>query len=291
MRKESMACALFNAKDIGRPISEEVYEKLNAVLHEGLDTRGLMGISHENNLYRFSNSLLDFSNILIVSGFCVGPGFQGETDGPVGSIFLARAIKKLGKRVRIYTDKFSRPLFERACQSLNLQGLLVSQIEDEPDLIIAIERPGMAGGKYYNMRGLEISHLVEDTDHLIQEFMNDQIPLYAIGDGGNEVGMGKIKGYIKKHVKNGDLIAADIAADQLLISGVSNWGAYAVIASLSHICQQALVQTDEEEDIIYDALVQAGAVDGITGENEKSVDGYSMDKNMQVLRHVREALL
>lgn len=41
----------------------------------------------------------------------------------------------------------------------------------------------------------------------------------GIGDGGNELGMGKVKEAVKKYIKNGDVIACDVEADFAVVAG------------------------------------------------------------------------
>lgn len=41
----------------------------------------------------------------------------------------------------------------------------------------------------------------------------------GVGDGGNELGMGKVKDAVKKHIKNGDVIACDVEADFAVVAG------------------------------------------------------------------------
>lgn len=43
----------------------------------------------------------------------------------------------------------------------------------------------------------------------------------GVGDGGNELGMGKVKEAVKKHIRNGDVIACDVEADFAIIAGES----------------------------------------------------------------------
>lgn len=42
-----------------------------------------------------------------------------------------------------------------------------------------------------------------------------------MGDGGNELGMGKVKEAVKKYIRNGDVIACDVEADFAIIAGES----------------------------------------------------------------------
>lgn len=41
----------------------------------------------------------------------------------------------------------------------------------------------------------------------------------GVGDGGNELGMGKVKKAVKKFIRNGDVIACDVEADFAVIAG------------------------------------------------------------------------
>lgn len=62
---------------------------------------------------------------------------------------------------------------------------------------------------------------------------NSQIASIGIGDGGNELGMGKIISLIKSSdIPNGDVIACTVPTDHLIVSSVSNWGAYALVAAV-----------------------------------------------------------
>ena len=51
----------------------------------------------------------------------------------------------------------------------------------------------------------------------------------GIGDGGNEIGMGKLSwATIRKNVPQGGEVACRVPTDYLIVAGVSNWGAYAL---------------------------------------------------------------
>lgn len=102
------------------------------------------------------------------------------------------------------------------------------------DHLVAIERAGRAAdGNYYNARKMNIKHLVDPIDDI---FLAAQkipgISSTGIGDGGNELGMGRVKEAVKKHIRNGDVIACDVEADFAVIAGVSNWGGYALACAL-----------------------------------------------------------
>lgn len=56
--------------------------------------------------------------------------------------------------------------------------------------------------------------------------------MISIGDGGNEVGMGKVESLVKAHVPNGEKICANTTCDHLLVADTSNYGAYALIGGI-----------------------------------------------------------
>ena len=59
-----------------------------------------------------------------------------------------------------------------------------------------------------------------------------QIVTIGIGDGGNEIGMGKVLERVNTNVKNGCEIACTVASDYLVTAGVSNWGGYALAKAI-----------------------------------------------------------
>jgi hypothetical protein len=55
----------------------------------------------------------------------------------------------------------------------------------------------------------------------------------GIGDGGNEIGMGKIRWeIIRRNIPRGGLVACRVPVDHLIVCGVSNWGAYGLAAGV-----------------------------------------------------------
>ena len=67
---------------------------------------------------------------------------------------------------------------------------------------------------------------------LIAAAKDDRISTTSIGDGGNELGMGKVKEQVENHVKLGEQIACVVPSDYLVAAGVSNWGGYAIAVGL-----------------------------------------------------------
>ena len=136
----------------------------------------------------------------------------------------------------------------------------LKELVDSTDLIIACERAGpSADGNCYTMSGInmtkkgliapQLHNFVSDTRKQGSEGMRKFI---AIGDGGNELGMGKVMDKVYEHIRDGKKIGAvntldgkNLTADSLIAASVSNWGAYALIAAA------ALVRAHDAKDWSY----------------------------------------
>lgn len=267
-------------------------ESISGILKRKTHQRKTSGITYLNDIERFANELIKHDHISLITGFGIDASGTGETDGPM-SMFLVRALEKLGIHVDIISDEYTIKQLNVLKQYLNIQA----EVHDVKvynkqtgGCILAIERPGQnQDGDYHTMRGKHIE-CVTDSDALIAALMQEGMPLFAIGDGGNEVGMGKVSHYIREHVPNGDHIVSKLIADELLVAGVSNWGAYCLTGVLSILSNEKLLQTIEEEVEALRLIVSVGAVDGVTGLNEMTVDGYSLEVNNKVLLDLHNIL-
>ena len=106
---------------------------------------------------------------------------------------------------------------------------LISIAENRCDHIIAIERPGRASdGSCYTMRGICMDHLLAPLDKVIDLVKAERpgVVVTAIGDGGNELGMGKVYDDIIRSEKilMPDKCVAVRSCDNLIVASVSNWG-------------------------------------------------------------------
>ena len=68
--------------------------------------------------------------------------------------------------------------------------------------------------------------------NLVSAERDDRISTSSIGDGGNELGMGKVQKQVEDHVSLGKEIACVVSSDYLITAGVSNWGGYAIAVGL-----------------------------------------------------------
>jgi hypothetical protein len=200
---------------------------------------------------------------------------------------LGRALRRLGAEVAYVTDPVTIPVLAAALRALG-EPVEVRAYGDGPraaaDLLarerpthlVAIERPGRSrSGDYLNMRGHSVADWNRPIDAL---FVGRRRPVtLGVGDGGNEIGMGNVRARL---VRAGALmarIASTVTVDHLVVAGVSNWGAYGIVAHLGRAAGRALLHTPAEERALVTACVEAGALDGVTRRREATVDALPLD--------------
>lgn len=222
-------------------------------------------------------------NIIIGTGFPVNDTF--ETDGPVGAIALYNALEKLGGKPWLAC---AAPLSVALSSDYRILELSADNLADakleardalnelQPQTIVSIERPGLAeDDRYYNMRGEDITPRCAFFD----PFLNlASCPTIAIGDGGNEIGMGNIHSAIADL----DIIASVTGCDELLVADVSNWGAHGLIAFLDLWSSENLLD-DISPLSILEYLSAKGSVDGVSRENTLTEDGLDAAEGISVI--------
>jgi len=227
-------------------------------------------------------------SVLIGTGFPVTDTF--ETDGPVGAIALYNALETLGAEPIIAC---APPLSDCLRERYRVWPLLANNMATaeqeaisarqrlQPAAIVSIERPGLAtDDRYYNMRGEDITARCGFFDPYVT---GAQCPTIAIGDGGNEIGMGNIS----EAISTLDINAAVTGCDELLVADVSNWGAYGLIALLA-LWHEVDLLADLAPVEILDYLSSHGSVDGVTRENTLTEDGLDPAEGIQVITELRE---
>lgn len=267
-------------------------EKLLAAIEEYTcqdpGQRGIGKLRQHGHLALGAASLLQATKVLIVSGFYIPQVQAGETDGPPGAIALGQALAHLGIAVEYATDIVNNPYFE-ALQARPLHNYHPGLIEKlAPSHLVAVERLGRAAdGRYYNMRGED---LTEETEPLDQWFLDapKEITTIAIGDGGNEVGMGRVSEETGLHITNGSKIACVVPTDYLVVSGISNWGAYGLVQAMSLLSKKDLLPDNKTASDQLNRIVDAGAVDGVTRVSEPTVDGFPLSTTLEFLDGLRK---
>ena len=162
---------------------------------------------------------------------------------------------------------------------------------------MALERvgPARSDGRPHNMSGVDVSKYTAPL-HLLYEAGG--WTKLAVGDGGNEIGMGSLDmKLINKSITNGKggIIANAIPADYLQVCGVSNWGGPTFLFALAllrpDMAEQLLAGlTPEKDKAILQAAVEKGpAVDGIRGTRDLSVDNMDWVKHAELLKQLWKA--
>ncbi|XP_073854186.1 D-glutamate cyclase, mitochondrial isoform X12 [Macaca fascicularis] len=239
--------------------SQKIRE-LESVIGIDPGNRGIGRLLCKDELLKASLSLSHARSVLITTGFPTHFNHEPpeETDGPPGAVALAAFLQALEKEVAIIVDQRAWNLHQKIVEDAVEQGVLKTPIpiltyqggsveaaqaflckDGDPqtprfDHLVAIERAGRAAdGNYYNARKMNIKHLVDPIDDLFLAAKKiPGISSTGVGDGGNELGMGKVKEAVRRHIWHGDVIACDVEADFAVIAGVSNWGGYALACAL-----------------------------------------------------------
>lgn len=315
----------FNARDIISRLENRIH------LDEG--RRGIDEIIIKGELYNAAAELLQSKRVAIITGFPCLLDFSPptETDGPLGAVAIARALVALGKDVVIATDECNEEPILAAVAASGIYGQhlqlecfaggiayddgearRLKSLANSIDMVIAIERAGpCSDGQYKTMRGFDMSHLLAPLELLLMsghDFADEgtavptpatRIRSIGIGDGGNEVGMGKAyQRILKSKITNAEEIACVVPSDHLIVASVSNWGGYALAAALAVLSTanestlaenvaRCLVSSATETEICA-RMVDGGARDGISKKQELSIDGMTLGKSLEVLEDLRK---
>ena len=267
--------------------------------------------------------------VYIMTGFILRPHKCPETDGIVGAILLARALIKAFdvKPIIICPEenkvavKNCAPLvgmhlyeeipmalempqsigvFPFTKNSAEVRGLVKELFSyGEPKVLISTEAPGAnEKGEYHNATGLNMTELEAKMDGLFDAVKEKKIPTFAIGDLGNEIGMGAIGPHIIRYIpyagkgkcncecKGG--ILARTSADYLITATVSDWGVYALICAIAYLKKDIGIMHDEDmEERVLRECARSGMVD-MTGSLLPGIDGFDVSINCRIVSMMRE---
>jgi Domain of unknown function (DUF4392) len=246
--------------------------------------------------------LAHHQRVLVLCGFTING--QPETDGPPGAVAIAQALERLGGKAVIVSDAptttallaarrlgsaiptvYEHPIIHGAAAVEHASALIE---ELAPSAIVSIERCGPgADGCYRTMRGIDITAATAPLDRLITQAPVGCITL-GIGDGGNEVGMGSLAAACLAEGVTSHPCVVEVTHP--LLAAVSNWGGWGLVAALSREAGCNLLVGEEETYRLHENLVRAGCIDGITGRGEATVDGHTLDQNLQRLRALHDLL-
>lgn len=249
----------------------------------------------------------------------------GENDGPAGLAAVVRALV-LGRRASCVV-LMEGTLIPAAAGLLTAAGLAVLPLEQariasrdgslavvtllpftvetaaapdaaakllddlRPTLLFSTERVGRnADGVYCSMRGLDFGMDRARIDFVFDEATRRGTPTVAVGDGGNEIGMGVVADAVRGHVRFGDRrpdggrgIGAMTGADVLMTAAVSNWGCYAIVASMAaRLKDRRLLHTPAMEANLLARGVELGLINSVDGIIDANVDGIPLSTHLAV---------
>ena len=249
----------------------------------------------------------------IITGFYIphGTPAAAENDGPVGAAHLLAGFLGAGFSTRIASDAPCASVIRATVEAAKgdaaidivainngdegetITSVTKSWRDDGITHVISIERCGRCiDGKPRNARGDDISAHTAPLDDL---FTAGDWGTIAIGDGGNEIGMGALNPeLIEKNIKNGAKIACVTPAQHLIVAGVSNWGAWGLLAAVALLLPQKRDEllktiTPEMELEILRFINQHGpSIDGMSGQTREAVDGLEFQFHANILKQVMD---
>lgn len=274
---------------------------LRGIIHQDVGNRGLGRVPGDNLFCAWPDDLLYAArslawhprpHLVIVTGFPIvrEEGVFAETDGPLGARFLARAFRPLGIRVTLAAESFWPT-------DLPLTDPLPVPPADMTHLL-SLERvgPSWQDGRCYSMRGKDVSPWVSPVADWFEAGRPPGVVTIGIGDGGNEIGMGKIsREVIARNIPLGETIACRVATDHLIVAATSNWGAYALAAAVYHlrgaVPAEDLFDPQREAAELRRLVDQEKLIDGKTGKAEPTVDGLPLADYLAVLPQLKQGLV
>ena len=273
-----------------------VHEKIHQIekiIFQDPGNRGISSLFQPNSLLKSSELILKTQKSkksFILTGFCCLTS-SSETDGPLGSSLLNSVLNNLGFNTYLLTDPFSEKVVKASSKTdkviieKSYESFLEKNKENDISFIVSCERPGrsLKYKDYRTMRAKNITHQNCNLDLLFPgENEKKSYLTIGIGDGGNECGTGNIYREVQEKINFGHEICTDRFCDMLIMSGVSNWGALGLSASL-------VILNGEKKNMEYfidecyyqremlQKMIDAGSYDGVSGKSELSVDGMMFD--------------
>lgn len=270
--------------------------------------------------------------VYVMTGFVLRPYKKAEMDGIVSSMLLCRAlVKAFGAKPIIICpeDNLEAVKNMSSCVGLHLfedidtlreipvsMGVITftkdadkaSAQADEiiakakPSAVVSIECPGANElGCYHNAIGLGVTELEAKQDVLFDKLQAMGVVNIAIGDLGNEIGMGTISDTLEKYIPYarkgacscgcGGGIAVRTKADNIITATVSDWGCYAMIAAMAYLLENVDIMHDaqlERETVI--CASRSGMID-MYGWLIPAIDGFGLEITLPIVSLMRESVV
>lgn len=287
------------------------------------------GPTSMNAAQKLADTVKEGDFVYVMTGFVLRPYKKAEMDGIVSAMLFCRSlVKAFGAKPIIICPVDNRKAVENmaACVGLHLfediqtlkeipvsMGVIyftkdAERAEEQADEIIAkakptavvsIECPGANElGCYHNAIGLSVTELEAKQDILFEKIQDLGILNIAIGDLGNEIGMGTISDTLEKYIPYardgacscgcGGGIRVKTKADNIITATVSDWGCYAMIAALAFIKEDIdIMHTEELEKEAIMCASNSGMID-MYGWLVPAIDGFGLEINLPIVALMRE---
>ncbi|MBC6437588.1 MAG: DUF4392 domain-containing protein [Rhodobacteraceae bacterium] len=258
-------------------------------------------------------------------------GGIGENDGPSGAAAVIRSLvlARRAKVVVLIEEALIRPMARvleaaglsvvdraaarRAADDGSMACVVVEgyPLTDEagaaaagplldvlkPDLFFSTERVGRnKNGIYYNMRGRDYGMGRARIDIVFDVAAARGFPTLAVGDGGNEIGMGNVAEAVACAIPfgaQGDCpcgggIGAVSRAGHLVVAALSNWGCTAISAAMAaKTGNPRLLHTPEAEERLLEVMTAEGLINSTHGIIDPNVDGIPKATHIAVAELAR----
>jgi len=276
--------------------SEATWNRMNLItpLLMSFQARGIGNFLRNPGAGNFNtavHALIQANRVLLCTGFNVAENMP-ETDGPLGTALLAYACFRADKYVVLVADHQNAHLLRTQLAVLDpvcAKNVAIEEVKanseapsglwndildkHQPDVVVHTEVPGRnKDGKYLNMRGIQISDFNAALDGIADLANARGLDTIGVGDGGNEAGMGQIKGVPK--ALNDEEMQAIIPAAHQVIAWNSNLGAIAMGEFVMSAAHKGASCTQKQFTEMLTILLKEGAVDGITR-------GRTMDEKVE----------
>ena len=247
--------------------------------------------------------------VYIITGFVLLPHKVPEMDGTVSSMLLARALViAFGAKPVIVCPADSVQAIEKCAAVVGLHIYEDLDIVQTLPLSMGVaaftknlaDAPAQAAELAARKPAAVVSveALQARSDVLWEKLRADGVPNIAIGDLGNEIGMGTIADHIKKYVPFTDRgecqcgcgvgILSATRTDNIITATCSDWGCYGLMAALAYLKKDMeILHHEDMESEVMRVAARNGFID-MTGSLLPGIDGFSTRMNVGIVSLMRQ---
>jgi D-glutamate cyclase len=258
-------------------------------------------------------------DIIIVTGFPVPSPFSPKekpavhSDGPMGVAFLSKAlVQDLNLKVTLLTDEGVGKVLHRCIQASSgadmadripvVEFQTNRDITNEcrrilssknPGIVIVSEKPGRNKvGEYHTATGKNLTSYISYCDSILDFAKEVGMPTVAVGDLGNDAGMGNIADEIVKLIPSENVcscpcksgIISTVACDNLVVGTMCDWGIYGILACVAIDLKNPTIVPEAKE--VKRVMSSFASFSGVSF-NELLTDGISPEYATSCLETLR----